>query len=296
MKSPSHGNANPEPTPIQPANTIIDQRLKQIKLAHQWTITNNRAARQWNKCFGIGCNKTGTTSLEQVIRYHLGYRSDQTTVEYNASVKAILGDYKPFLKAMRVRDFHQDMPISQGIVFAAIDGIFPNSKFILTLREPHQWALSFSKFYAPWIADLLINTPREKRASYLFPGYIDQWLLNRYWKPELEILRQDLAGNKEKKTRKEWIQDIPTSTEFRSACALKFQARNDLIQDYFSSRPNDLLVIDLSKEKTISKITRFLNLPDYLIAPIPHVRPGQHTPTKEELLSWSFQGVAGSIQ
>jgi hypothetical protein len=50
-----------------------------------------------------------------------------------------------------------------------------------------------------------------------------------------------------------------------------FRERNNLIIQYFYDRPDDLLVIDLTKEKNTAAILRFLNIPDEYAFDMPHL-------------------------
>ena len=50
----------------------------------------------------------------------------------------------------------------------------------------------------------------------------------------------------------------------------QFEQRNLRIKRYFSNRPEDLLVIDVTQEFDNSRIVRFLDLPDDLVARMPH--------------------------
>ena len=43
-----------------------------------------------------------------------------------------------------------------------------------------------------------------------------------------------------------------------------YVSRRDSILKYFSKRPSDLLVLDLSKEADISKVVRFLAMPEWV--------------------------------
>ncbi|MEW6132914.1 MAG: sulfotransferase [Pseudomonadota bacterium] len=102
----------------------------------------------WHKkIFCIGRNKTGTTSLAAALR-ELGVR---------------VGNQKPaelLLKDWAVRDFRrlvaychtaqafQDIPFSLPYTFQAMDMHFPESKFILTVRDSaDQWYHSLVKFH-----------------------------------------------------------------------------------------------------------------------------------------------------
>ncbi len=92
------------------------------------------------KVFGIGMPKTGTTSLNAALEI-LGIRSlhfpnDDTTV---SELKA--GKYK--LSVLDKYDALTDVPIPA--IFAQLDQAFPNSKFILTVREMDSWLESCRK-------------------------------------------------------------------------------------------------------------------------------------------------------
>jgi hypothetical protein len=49
----------------------------------------------------------------------------------------------------------------------------------------------------------------------------------------------------------------------------------ELPSKYFNGRERNLLVIDLSLEKDVSKILDFLNLPQELNLPMPHLNRSQ---------------------
>jgi len=87
-----------------------------------------------SKIFCIGFHKTGTTSLGSALSF-LGYRvagaigTRDPDIAQNALTKArrIVPNYDAF----------QDNP--WPIIFRDVDKLFPNSKFILTVREPSSW-------------------------------------------------------------------------------------------------------------------------------------------------------------
>lgn len=87
--------------------------------------------RSFNKVFGIGLSRTGTTSLDAAL-WHLGLES-----AHNPSPAAMIhGDFR----ALEALDAGTD--ISVASVFKALDKSFPNSKFVLTVRDPMQWLQS----------------------------------------------------------------------------------------------------------------------------------------------------------
>ena len=84
------------------------------------------------KVFGIGFHKTGTTSLALALR-QLGYSVtgpngvNDPNISQNA--RALVRDLVDQFDAF------QDNP--WPILFRELDEWYPNSKFVLTLREPH---------------------------------------------------------------------------------------------------------------------------------------------------------------
>lgn len=89
------------------------------------------------KVFGIGLNKTGTTSLGEALNL-LGLRTihypfDRTTYE-----ELTRGDYD--LTLMKSYQGIVDTPVAP--FYPQLDRQFPGSKFILTVREPESWLKS----------------------------------------------------------------------------------------------------------------------------------------------------------
>jgi hypothetical protein len=213
-----------------------------------------QAFRSWNRCFGIGANKTGTTSL-QAVAVLLGLRADQSVVEAAATVQALRGNYRPLVEAMAGFDFHQDLPCSQGSTYVAVDALFPGSRFILTVREPRAWLASFVRHYS---RDL---TPGARQEPWLFPGYVELWLRHSLLQePELAHLEQGPLGPHHL-----------ADGEVQAALLRAYERRNQAIRAYFRLRPADLLVIDLSQELDVASIVRFLGLPGWINFPMPHL-------------------------
>jgi hypothetical protein len=87
------------------------------------------------KIFGIGLNKTGTKTLGAAME-HLGFKNKS----YDA---LLLEDFRtnnllPIIKVARDFDSFEDWP--WPLVFREMDQIFPDAKFILTIRKsPDIW-------------------------------------------------------------------------------------------------------------------------------------------------------------
>lgn len=92
------------------------------------------------KCFGIGLNKTGTKTLGAAL-HALGYR----TASFRGDLMDAFdrGAYGPILATARDFDGFEDWP--WPLLYRELDEAFPNSKFVLTLRDnPDTWFDSLS--------------------------------------------------------------------------------------------------------------------------------------------------------
>lgn len=85
--------------------------------------------RSYNKIFGIGLSRTGTSSLNQYL-CDLGFHS----IHYPR---------KPFSNRFPY-DAATDITVS--FQFAQLDLLYPNSKFIMTVREKEDWLNSMEKY------------------------------------------------------------------------------------------------------------------------------------------------------
>lgn len=95
-----------------------------------------------NKIFGIGFQKTGTTSLKNALEI-LGYQvtgpNEVGNPEITENVYSIVESLVPQFDAF------QDNP--WPIFYKELDVKYPNSKFILTLRDSKSWIKSMVKHF-----------------------------------------------------------------------------------------------------------------------------------------------------
>ena len=89
------------------------------------------------KIFGIGFHKTGTSTLGEALHL-LGYKV--CDVRKKLVKTLFIGDLKPVFKIVDNYDAFEDNP--WPLLFKELDAHYPNSKFILTLREPQSWLKS----------------------------------------------------------------------------------------------------------------------------------------------------------
>ena len=81
------------------------------------------------KIFGIGLNKTGTTSLGVVLR-NLGKKHQ--SCRFDILNECRKGKFKRFFETISTNESFEDWP--WPLYYRLIDSYFPNSKFILTTR------------------------------------------------------------------------------------------------------------------------------------------------------------------
>lgn len=168
--------------------------------------------------FGIGLSKTGTTSLTEAIRI-LGYSASHW--EYP---KTIL-KYKSgqlFVNCNRLLincHGYTDTPIAR--TYKLLDSVFPNSKFILTIREEESWFNSYENF--------LGILAQKKSVSEI-----------------TDNLHYELYGS----IHPNKSQNIKAFIEHR-----------ETVKEYFKDRQDDLLIMNIMAGDGWEKLCPFLGVP-----------------------------------
>lgn len=189
------------------------------------------------KIFGIGANKTGTTSLNKAMK-DLGFivgnqRRGELLLEDWAQ-----RDFSKIIKLCYTAEFFQDVPFSLPYTFVALDQQFKNSKFILTERDSaEQWYNSISKFHAKkWGENGRIPTQEDlENAPYIYKGRA--WRSNRL------------------------VFETPANDPYQKETMCQFYTNyNKSVKEYFRFRPNDLLVLNVSKKGAYRELCDFLNI------------------------------------
>jgi len=103
------------------------------------------------RVFGVGMNKTGTTSLKRCFGLLGLYPIAPNSLESREMAAAVAhlfehGDHEPVLKlAAGYRSF-EDRPWNVWEMYQRLDERFPGSRFILTIRDPESWWRSTSRW------------------------------------------------------------------------------------------------------------------------------------------------------
>lgn len=82
------------------------------------------------KVFGIGLNKTGTTTLGRCMK-EFGFRHHSFDLDLTKSVCE--GDFDPALRVIDKYDSFEDWP--WPLIYEEVDEKYPQSRFILTVRK-----------------------------------------------------------------------------------------------------------------------------------------------------------------
>lgn len=157
-----------------------------------------------SKVFGIGLSKTGTTSLTKALKI-LGYDA---------------------IQARTLSDIHNhkaatDTPVAAR--FQELDQMYPNSKFIMTMRDKWEWVESCKRHFS---GDLL-RYKKEVAIEYAF-------------------CRGKLYG----------------SLEFNEEAWLMANSKHlSLVFDYFADRSADILWMDITHGDGWQMLCHFLNSP-----------------------------------
>ena len=217
--------------------------------------------RHWSKCFCIGSYKTGTTSLQAVMS-GLGFSTTSNTLDtFRASRDAFKGNYQLLRTVVDRFDYMGDSPFCLGSIYIVLDALYPASKFILTVRDEESWFRSFRAFHKARLSSQKLNSSRDdlSRWDFGYPGFAEDVL-------EYEFLNKPDFDCYPPVSKPFW-----PAFSSRDTFVERYRHRNSSVLNYFANRPEDLLVLDLSKEKTTRNILLFLGLPLMLETAMPHL-------------------------
>jgi len=188
------------------------------------------------KVFGIGRNKTGTTSLTHAMA-ELGYRVGNQRQGELLMKSWAKRDFRRIAHYCRTAQFFQDIPFSLPFTFQAMDLYYSGSKFILTIRDAEAWHDSMVRFHRlPSVhAQKALSLEALKEATYCYRGFAY----------DTKVLVYELPG------------DDPYDKE---TLISHYDYHNRMVRDYFRHRPDDLLVLDVSENNAYYKLCDFLGV------------------------------------
>ncbi|WP_190303294.1 MULTISPECIES: sulfotransferase [Methylomonas] len=189
------------------------------------------------KIFGIGRNKTGTSSLTVALQ-SLGFAVGRQIWGERLLKSWAVRDFKPIIRYCHTAQAFQDVPFSLPYTFQAMDMRFKGSKFILTVRDnPEQWYNSLTRFHKKmWGEQVLSSLSELKHVDYCYPGFAY----------DARALVHDVS------------EDDPYNKEI---LIRHYNFHNDVVMDYFRNRPDDLLVLNVAEKGAYKKLGDFLEVP-----------------------------------
>jgi hypothetical protein len=217
----------------------------------------------YSKIFGIGHNKTGTTTLEAILKIH-GFNVPNQQEQATVIVKQFFrGNYNPFREFVEKFDAFRDLPFSEGYSYLICDALFPNSKFILTLREPDDWFNSINNAVKKFWGVELNNLTEDH--FYKFRYLKEEHIYSAMERSITSAMERSITTVEDGEIKVRF--DLLGNKEF---AIKKYIDRNNEIIKYFKDRPTDLLIIDVTKEEYTGKICEFLGIPDKYKIKMPH--------------------------
>ncbi len=189
--------------------------------------------------FCIGFNKTGTTSLTTLLN-KVGYKvGPQLQGELLIKDYAI-NNFKPIIKFVKKSKCNafQDIPFSLPDTYKYLSKNFPESKFILTVRDSEDvWYNSLTRFHSSMFG-LENRLPTEDdllNSEHVYKGWM--WDVYKYLfgTPKDDLYNKDILCE-------------------------KYLNHNQQVIDFFKNKPNKLLIVNLNEKNVVSKICSFLNI------------------------------------
>lgn len=187
-----------------------------------------------SKVFGLGLSKTGTSSLAEALN-QLGIRTihypcDESTFECLTNGRYRLPVLEEYQGAV-------DIPVAP--FFAQLDAEYPESRFVLTVREPEAWLRSVELHW-----ELMI-------------GWWHQY-------PDFKRFQEFISA---------CVYGAVGFSRDRFLYSYETHRRN--VEHYFRDRPGDLLVLDICGGEGWEALCPFLGaeIPD---TPFPHANEWMH--------------------
>lgn len=189
---------------------------------------------QKEKVYCIGFGKTGTTTIEQVLKdfnYRLGHQPTAEMLVYDYFNR----DFSKIIDYCHTADAFQDIPFNSNFLYVHLDQLFPNAKFILTVRDSaDQWYDSLVRFHSKKWA----NGKRAPNKEELLNAKYRTSTFAYDTKNILFGTEDNDLYNKEKLI----------------AC---YNRHNDSVRDYFRSKTN-FIEVNVSNNSDYKRIAEFL--------------------------------------
>lgn len=197
------------------------------------------ARKSFNKVFCIGANKTGTTSMARLF-YQLGLKVGyQNTAEVLSRAWYETKNPDRIIRYVHTADAFQDVPFGDIDLIPYLDEAFPESKFILTVRDNgDQWFDSLVRHHTRLFATDKSGPPTEMdlaNSLHIYKGYLLEIFQNNY--SQFGIPLYD-----------------------RSGYIKRYESNNQAKRTYFKDRPDQFIEINVGKNTDFERLIHFLDI------------------------------------
>ncbi len=202
----------------------------------------------FNKIFNIGLPRTGTTSLNQALNL-LGFNSIHNPKRFRK--QAMQGQYR------FDDDTWQALTNFGEHFYPQLDLAYPDSKFILTLRDEDAWLRSWKRQTGDSTGDEV-----PTRRTWTRPLRLWERRIRRILEADFRITHQHAR-----------IDIFGTYKFHAERCLYVYRLHQKNALDYFKDRPQDLLVLDICGGDGWEKLCPFLEVEPFPGPPFPNKRP-----------------------
>lgn len=216
-------------------NNVLYESVRGVKWVFKRKIDSIRAKGK-RKFFCIGRNKTGTTSLARAFKDLGFFVGNQGEAERVTQTCYLDKEFGPIIKYCETAQVFQDIPFSLPETYKYLDVAYPNSKFILTIRDdPEQWYRSYIRFHMKIHGQGHLRTAEDLRsATYIRKGWPYE-MIKLHGTPDEDIYNKEIMIR-------------------------HYNNYNDEVLEYFKNRPADLLVLNIAEANSYQQFIHFLQV------------------------------------
>lgn len=221
---------------------IVSEIKRQIKgyllkkEAKGLPVSNQRG---YSKVFVIGFNKTGTTTLYNTLKGLQFKMGDQRVAEVLTYFMYKNNDFTELEHYCITAEAFQDVPFSFPQRFKKFHKLYPDAKFILTIRDSsEQWYNSLVNFHRGRFQKKGNELPTIKdymRSNYVFPGSMIPTFKNIFNYPEIPLFHKEHYIN-------------------------VYEKHIDDVKVFFKDKQDKLLIINVSKSGERKRLLEFLKV------------------------------------
>ena len=146
-------------------------------------------------------------------------------------------DFRPIIEYCKTATVFQDVPFSKPTTYEILYKIFPNAKFILTIRDSSEiWYNSLVMFHNKlFYKNRKVTADLVKNVSYIKKGWIYSIIKNTNKTPDDDLYNKKIL------------------IDF-------YENYNKNVIKYFKDKPEKLIIINLSNKDDFNRILDFLNI------------------------------------